>query len=365
MPSASRGIGKPMILVVQNWVPHYRKAFFNALCDLDEVTVVHSGVPSRNATDKYRELVVPSRRIGPFVFQKGLAAVIRELAPQCVIASADIRNITSVVAMFRFDRALRWIWWGMDRGASRMAYGVKKLIARRDNPLVFYNDYIRTEFERSGVPADRLFVANNTFHVESHGSLHEHAPKDILINVGTLDARKQNDVLIRAFARIVGIAKTELKLYIIGEGAQRNFLNELVRSHGLEGRVVLTGKIEDPEILRAYYSRAIASVSFGQAGLAVLQSMAFGVPFVTKATAISGGEKHNIIHGVNGFFCEDDEKALEVLLLQLVSDPGLAAKLGHNAYRHYIDKASIGNMVNGFRSAIAYQCKIEHGSYSG
>jgi len=354
-----------MILVVQNWVPHYRRALFNALCDLDDVVIVHSGMPAREGANRYRERILPSRRIGPFVLQEGLAEAIRQLSPEFVIASADIRNVASISAMFRFDRSVRWIWWGMDRGASRTAYVVKKLIARRDNALVFYNERVCAEFAQSGFPAEKLFVANNTFHVESHGSLHDSLPKDILINVGTLDARKQNDVLIRVFARITKNVREDLKLYIIGEGAQKEFLTELVHELGLEGRVILTGKIESPEILRTYYSRAIASVSFGQAGLAVLQSMAFGVPFVTKTTAISGGEKHNIVDGVNGLFCGDEERDLEAVLQKLICDPGFAAMLGKNAYRHYVENASIQNMVKGFTGAMAYRREMEDGPHSG
>ena len=58
--------------------------------------------------------------------------------------------------------------------------------------------------------------------------------------------------------------------------------------------------------LATLYANSIASVSFGQAGLAVLQSFANSVPLVTKNGAVSGGEIDNIEHGVNGLLIKTD-----------------------------------------------------------
>ena len=93
-------------------------------------------------------------------------------------------------------------------------------------------------------------------------------------------------------------------------------------------------------------------MSFGQAGLAVLQSMAFGVPFITKRNAISGGEKYNIVDENNGIFCADDMNSLVDAMSRLIVDPGYAKLLGVNAFTHYRDKASVSLMVDGFRAAL-------------
>ena len=42
----------------------------------------------------------------------------------------------------------------------------------------------------------------------------------------------------------------------------------------MSNHVEMIGRVEDPDTLARYYDEAVASVSFGQAGLAVLQSMA-------------------------------------------------------------------------------------------
>ena len=101
-----------------------------------------------------------------------------------------------------------------------------------------------------------------------------------------------------------------------------------------------------------YYAEAIVSVSFGQAGLAVLQSLAYGVPFITKRNAISGGEKTNIKDGFNGYFCEDNSEPLSQKILELCNDIQKARVLGQNAYNYYNEYCTIENMVQVFRDAI-------------
>jgi len=344
-----------MIIVIQNRIPHYRREFFNELSSLDDILVVHSGSPSVIDVDRYNEYIVPSYNIGPFIWQHDVTKIISELSPTAVIASADIRNLHSIIAMYKFDHRLRWIWWGMDRGASNLAFYFKGKIASRANPIVFYNDAIRNVFYDMGCDPKKLFVANNTFHVNGSKSTADMRPKNIFINVGTLDSRKQNDVVIHAFNEVLKKTGGDIYLYLIGEGVERHALECLVSRLGLSARVFLPGKIEDPKLLEGYYARAIASVSFGQAGLAVLQSMAFGVPFITKREAVSGGEKFNIEDRINGLFCSENIDSLINAMSRLVKDPDYARQLGSNAFQYYREKASITSMVNGFRSALAYR----------
>lgn len=343
-----------MMLVIQGQLPHYRRAFFNELSKHDDILVIHSGTPNERGEDCFRECVLPARNVGPFRIQSGLFNVIEDVNPDTIVAMFDIRWINTVKAMFRYDRKVNWIWWGLDEGGSALALKVKCLLARRDNPIVFYNSTVLSRFLGFGLNKEKLFVANNTFHVENSVPCFDHSVKNKFINVGTLDVRKQNDVTIKAFKTILEQTKRDLKLVLIGDGQERNRLERVIAEEGLNGRVILIGRIENPELLVSYYQEAIASVSFGQAGLAVLQSMAFGVPFVTKTTATSGGEKHNIIHEVNGIFCQDSQESLEREMRRLVESPDFSRQLGRSAYEYYQRHASVETMVEGFLYARRY-----------
>jgi glycosyltransferase involved in cell wall biosynthesis len=256
--------------------------------------------------------------------------------------------------MYLSDSKIKWVWWGMDKGASKIALKIKLLIAKRNNPIVFYNSQIRREMIEKGVNASKCFVANNTFHVEGALPCFDNPIKDTFINVGSLDSRKQNDVTIRVFKRILLRTNLDLKLVFIGDGVERKMLEDLVIKEELFDSVIFTGHIANTKKLAKYYRDSIASVSFGQAGLAVLQSMAYGVPFVTKKNAISGGEKYNIIDGVNGILCEDSPKSLELAMLSLIQNKDYAHILGNEAYEYYHKFASIENMAENFIQAMNY-----------
>ena len=346
-----------MIVFIQNSLPHYRRAFFNKLSEFEPVLVIHSGKSIVDSSDRFTEVIVPEKKVGPFALQFGVQGVLKKYKTNAVIAALDIRNLMSFVLMARMHARVKWIWWGLDQGASETATKIKTWLARGSSPIVFYNSTIRDCFAARGLTPNKLFVANNTFHVENHRSLHDRKPKDIFINVGTLDPRKQNDVLVRTFKTVLERTGRDLSLYLIGEGRDRDMLTSLIDELKLANRVFLTGKIEDPAVLESYYARALASVSFGQAGLAVLQSMAFGVPFVTKRSAISGGEKYNIIDNYNGVFCNDDPRSLEQAMMRLVENEETTRTMGANAYTYYRDRASVDVMVEGFRSALSYGAK--------
>ena len=101
-----------------------------------------------------------------------------------------------------------------------------------------------------------------------------------------------------------------------------------------------------------YYEESIFSISYGQAGLSVLQALGFGVPFITKKNAISGGEKYNIKNGYNGFLIEDSLIALSNIILKLCIDIKYAKQLGENAFYYYQQFCIISNMVKGIQDAI-------------
>ena len=94
------------------------------------------------------------------------------------------------------------------------------------------------------------------------------------------------------------------------------------------------------------------SVSFGQAGLTVLQSLGYGVPFLTKINAISGGEKTNIRDKENSLFCEDNIDSLESILVEICNDIVFARLMGERAYKYYSKYCTIENMCQGFIDAI-------------
>lgn len=340
------------ILIQYNYILHYRKAFFNELAKYYDVTILHSGEKSITDEDKYKEIIVPVKKIGPFYFQSDVISEVRKDCYDICIALFDVRWINTVFSIYFKNKNTKFIWWGAWITKSSIANFIRLHFTKKADANVFYTNEARKDFIKLGISDSSLYVANNTFDVGKRIKAFENEIKNRILFVGSLDKRKQNDLLIKAFANIQWQIGYNFTLTIVGDGSEYNSLKKLAINLKLEEKIDFIGRINNPELLARYYKEAIASVSFGQAGLSVLQSLGFGVPFLTKSNAISGGEKLNIKHGHNGFFCEDSQKSLEDYLVLLCNDLSNAKKLGENAYNYYSEYCTIENMVQGFKDAI-------------
>lgn len=343
-----------MILVIQGWLPHYRLEVFNALCGVDDVTVAHSGKPARRPGDRFEEIILPADTAGPFRLQRGLSGLIETIRPDAIIAMFDIRWLNSVRAMYRYDRQIPWVWWGLGEGRHKLATRIKTVLARRPNPVVFYSNRSRDAFRDLLPDPERLIVARNTVFVPNRVPCYESPSKTCFINVGSLDARKRNEVVLHALKRIRDSGTAIPNFVLIGSGPERGRLESLAAQLQLNDSVEFLGFVDNPETLAAHYRKAIASVSYDAAGLSVLQSMAYGVPFVTKRDAFSNGETENIIDGETGILFDDGPEGLERALRELIADPDRARRLGAAAYDHFTRTATIENMVASFERAIAF-----------
>ncbi len=340
------------VLILQNVVLHYRKALYNELSKTYDVTVLHSGKVSVTDLDDYKEIIVRNIKIGPFFIQKNVYSEINTKKYDTVIAMMDLRWLNNILTFFLFKKRIKFIWWGAWFTKNKLSNKIRVYLTHKGDASIFYTEAAKSEFIDKGISGDKLFAANNTFDVGPRIKSFEYKAKKDIIFVGSLDKRKQLDVLINAFANIKNSIPKHINLRIVGGGELRQNLEKLVNSLKLDDRVFFLGKITNPKELRDIYKTAIASVSYGQAGLSVLQSFGFGVPFVTKINAISGGEKTNIMHGENGFFCEDNITSLEQILIKMSNNIERSRKLGEFAFEYYTNFCTIENMSKNIAKAI-------------
>ncbi|MDZ4804260.1 MAG: glycosyltransferase family 1 protein [Candidatus Eisenbacteria bacterium] len=108
-------------------------------------------------------------------------------------------------------------------------------------------------------------------------------PESFVLNVGTLQPRKDLDTLLDTFARLEP-GGADLHLVIVGgHGWGYGSLNELVSRRGLNGRVHLAGFVDRaamPDLYRAARLFLFTSRYEGF-GLPLLEAMASGTPVVT------------------------------------------------------------------------------------
>lgn len=341
---------KGKILIVYNYLLHYRIPVFNLLANHYEVTVLHSGKEMVSVEDKFNEIIVPTRKFGPFFIQDRVLSETKK-DYDFIIFLFDVRWINTLRAI-NLDTEKKIILWGAWLTNSKIANYLRLHLLKRADASLFYTEKSKIDFIKKGLSRKKAFVANNTFDVGQRIKSFQNSNKNSILFVGSLHARKQNVTLIKAFANITHLIPGNISLVIIGDGVERNLLKDYAKKLNIEDKVNFHGNITDPAKLREFYYDAIVSVSFGQAGLSVLQSLGFGVPFLTKKNAITGGEIENIINGYNGVLCEDSQDALERKLVDLCTNIQSSLEMGENAFNYYSNYCTIENMCQGFLDSI-------------
>ncbi len=158
-------------------------------------------------------------------------------------------------------------------------------------------------------------------------------------SVGRLDAMKAHDILLKAIAPLPGV-----RLVILGEGNQRQALEQLAASLGIADRVELRGWVNHPrDHLPQFDAIALPSRSEGFP-LAMVEAMLAARPVV--ATRV-GSIPEAIQDGVTGLLVEKNDIAGLTLALQRLRDhPDLRHSLGHQGRQVAIAQFTAAHMVS-------------------
>jgi glycosyltransferase involved in cell wall biosynthesis len=159
----------------------------------------------------------------------------------------------------------------------------------------------------------------------------------VALFVGRLVERKGVRYLIDALQRISPDRRA--RLVIIGDGPERQRLEEQVRRSGLEGRVEVRGRVSAHELRQAYANAsvfvlpAIVDTRGDTEGLGVvlLEAMSYRVPVIASNL---GGITDIVRDGETGLLVPPaDVAALGAALERLAADAGLAKRLSEAGHR--------------------------------
>jgi len=154
------------------------------------------------------------------------------------------------------------------------------------------------------------------------------ADDPFLLSVGRLVPVKAHEVLVSAMPAVLK-EFPNTKVGICGDGVLRGELEDQIKSLGLEGSVKLFG--EQNNVAKFLFSADVFVLPSRSEGLpmALLEAMSAGLPII--ATRLEGvGEV--VLEGAHGLFAPvDDADGLAHVILQLLRDPSMRARMGQAA----------------------------------
>ncbi|MGB9309197.1 MAG: glycosyltransferase family 4 protein [Candidatus Acidiferrales bacterium] len=215
----------------------------------------------------------------------------------------------------------------------------RRLYTSSGVPLFLIAKRTATELERFYGRKDKLFgfyvgLDHETFNLPRRRALREEARRLIgltpdrfaLLLVGNDWHNKGAGVLLEALSQLRG---RPIDLLLVSRENPSPHL-AAIRDAGLEGRVLFLPPREDVEF---YYAAADAYVGPSLEdtfALPAQEAMACGMPVIVSA---NNGTSEIITHGQDGLILRDptDVNALVKMILQIVDDPALRARLGERA----------------------------------
>ncbi|MFZ4543220.1 MAG: glycosyltransferase [Saprospiraceae bacterium] len=346
------------VAIIQEQLPHYRISIFNRLAEDFglALTVLHGDRAAADIGGRFEERLLQIRKL--LSFRK--ISRIRQITGNfdVIILPFDIRYLVDILQLTFFSTA-KVILWG--QGISPKPYSLtdimRLVLARFPKAILLYNESKKPYFIKFGIPADRIFVANNTMDLPGRRLLVNKGMKNSFIFTGTLYKEKRVDDLLYAFSKLCQHSEIVTLLKIIGDGPEKEKLINLTKQLNIKERVEFCGFQNDPNVLQDLHDHAYACISPDYAGLSVLQSLGRAVPFITKINAFSGGETEHIIHGRTGFFYDGSVDNLFVYMNLLQSNEKLSLEMAENSFQYFNENCGIELMLDGFVKAIHYNNK--------
>jgi glycosyltransferase involved in cell wall biosynthesis len=244
-------------------------------------------------------------------------------APTAVHIKNEVRRLLTASVSQRID----WIY--ACSGAVLKAQ--KEAGWRGRKSSVIYN----------GVDVRRLAPASDKASAKRTLDISADAP--VIGTVGSLCNQKGHSHLIRAFP-LIRARLPNARLLIVGSGPDGEHLYRLAQECGCSDAVTFLGERDDiAACMHAMDVFAFPSIAEGF-GLAIAEAMACAIPVVASAV---GGIPELVQEDVTGLLVPPGEHVvLADKILQLLTNPQTAVRLGTSARRTVCSQFSIDNMVS-------------------
>ena len=359
---------KKKILLLQNSISDYRVPIYNLINKKYDLTVAYDIKDGSKHECYFKKLKLKSYKISSLTLHT-LSFYTLCKQYDAVIIAPDMHYLMYVSLPF-VSHKYKLLTWSI---GIRASYTRKYDLHRKQTFLdkVFYSInaqcdaiifYMREaiDFYRSnGINTDKVFIAHNTVEVLPIDK-NQMKNKNSVLFVGTLYKEKNVYELINAYIEVLQTGNENIPtLIIVGDGAEYQNIKNIVDTNQLSKHIHLLGRITDENILRDLFSEALICVSPNQAGLSVLKSLGYGVPFVTRRNAITGGEILNIQDGINGILYDKYEDLVDIIN-DVIIHKDKYLEMGKNAYVYYQKNATPEIMANGVIDALDYVFNDNH-----
>lgn len=235
---------------------------------------------------------------------------------------------------------------GLHTTAERMIHETEAWLTYEAWKVICCSDYMVSHVRYVfGLPNDKLVMVPNGVNTrnydgdsdcEAFRARFALPDEKIVLFVGRLVYEKGIHILINAVPKI--LAKVNAKFIIVGSGYMKEQLLNIVRSMGLEHKVLFEGFMDEPTLLKLQKCADVSVVPslFEPFGIVALEAMAAKSPIVVSDT---GGLSEIVEHdktGVKAYPNNPDSLAWGII--KVLQDEAYARYIRDNAYRRVLER---------------------------
>jgi len=363
---------KIKLAIVYQVIFHYRIPFYKEIeedVQIDSILLHGSGIKNsklQNAshnlehTSKLFTVKLPFKQNNQkkyFSFFPFLFFNLISINPDVILlegASSIINNLSTYFYAKIFGKKI--IFWSLGRVQNKKLSSIRKkvdfiikLLEKKADAIFTYSSLGESYFLSRGIPKERIFKAVNVLDTRKILQVtkpkHENNEFRVLF-IGHIIPEKKLEILIEAFIKLAK-SKKQVYLDIIGSGS--DYYSKLVSTYKVKN-LVFHGRITDN--LSSFYNTADVFVLPGLGGLAISESMAYGVPVVCS---IADGTEKDLINSDSGVIIQEmSVDALYNALNDLHEDRDRLKQMGTNAKQRIKTIYSFENYYNTFVKCLDY-----------
>jgi glycogen synthase len=237
---------------------------------------------------------------------------------------------------------------GLHATTERMIHETEAWLTYEGWRVICCSDYMVTHVKWAfGLPVDKLSMVPNGVNPHVYQDLEKQDLREfrlkyalpqekIVLYVGRLVYEKGIHILINAIPKV--LSKADAKFVIVGSGYMQEQLSNIVKSMGLEHKVLFTGFVDEENLQKL---QKVADVSvvpslFEPFGIVALEAMAAKSPVVVSDTGGLGEIVQHDVTGVKAYPNNTDSLAWGIT--KVLTDDSYAKTVRENAYKIILEK---------------------------
>ncbi|MEX0965807.1 MAG: glycosyltransferase family 4 protein [Bacteroidia bacterium] len=374
---------KEKVLILQRIFSDYRKPVFDRLARRFDLKLLYSKNKSgiRQVSANYAE-EVPAFHYLPketTVFQNVLAVILK-FRPKVIIHEIALGAV-SMYFSFILAKLLgiKFIFWGhgFDRtkGFNPNSPGdkLRLFLMRKADAVILYGNQMQDVLKKH-LPAEKLFVARNTIDTDRFlrikEELDERGREQVkaaigfrhrynLVFIGRLLEEKRPEILLNLLIKLREQGVKDVAVHFIGDGPEKEAIEQLIIEKKLRGQVFLHGSIHDPVESGKFLYAADLMVMPGYLGLSVNHAFCFSCPVVSFRQGENGPfhspEAENIVQNQTGYLAKNDDlDDMAAWIGSYLKDDLHRSRMQQNTINLMRQECALENMVKQMSRGINY-----------